>query len=36
MSADADKPVARLQIDSNAYGPLICEECEKAKQAHKD
>lgn len=27
--ADADKPVARLQIDTNAYGPLICEDCEK-------
>ncbi len=30
MPADADKPVARLQIDTRAYGPLICEECEKA------
>lgn len=27
--ANADKPVARLQIDTNAYGPLICERCEK-------
>lgn len=27
MSADADKPVARLQIDTRAYGPLICEHC---------
>jgi len=25
--ADADKPIARLAIDSRAYGPLICEHC---------
>jgi hypothetical protein len=27
--ADADKPVARLQIDTRAYGPLICKHCEQ-------
>jgi hypothetical protein len=27
--ADADKPVARLQIDTRAYGPLECEHCEE-------
>jgi hypothetical protein len=27
--ADADKPVARLQIDTRAYGPLVCEHCEE-------
>jgi len=26
---DADKPVARLQIDTRAYGPLICETCDE-------
>ena len=28
-SGDADKPVARLQIDTRAYGPLVCEHCEE-------
>jgi hypothetical protein len=27
--ADADKPIARLQIDTRAYGPLDCEHCEE-------
>jgi hypothetical protein len=27
--ADADKPVAKLQIDTRAYGPLICEHCDE-------
>lgn len=25
---DADKPVARLEIDTRAHGPLVCEYCE--------
>ncbi len=29
--ADADKPVARLAIDTRAYGPLICEHCEEVE-----
>ena len=24
---DADKPVAKLHIDTRAFGPLACEEC---------
>jgi uncharacterized protein YbaR (Trm112 family) len=26
---DADKPVARLELDTRAMGPMVCEECEK-------
>jgi len=34
MSADADKPVARLQIDTRAYGPLICEHCDSEDESN--
>ena len=30
--ADADKPIARLRIDTRAYGPLICENCEEINE----
>ena len=26
--ADADKPVARLQLDTRSMGPIPCDECE--------
>lgn len=34
--ADADKPVARLQIDTRAYGPLICEHCDEHDEEHAE
>ena len=34
--ADADKPVARLQIDTRAYGPLVCGHCEDHKPEHAE
>lgn len=29
---DADKPIARLEIDTRAYGPLICEHCDQENE----
>jgi hypothetical protein len=34
--ADADKPVARFQIDTRAYGPLICAHCDKHDEEHAE
>lgn len=33
---DADKPVARLEIDTRAYGPLICEHCDEHDEEHAE
>jgi hypothetical protein len=31
-SPDADRPVAKLHLDTRSMGPLICEDCEKYRE----
>lgn len=33
---DADKPIAKLHIDTRAYGPLICEHCDEHDEEHAE
>jgi len=33
---DADTPVAKLKIDTRAYGPLICPHCDEHDEEHAE